>query len=40
MDDFNNVTVKPEPLNPTAGALKAVLIVALFLLTLVASMVC
>uniref|UniRef100_A0AC34FUE9 Uncharacterized protein n=1 Tax=Panagrolaimus sp. ES5 TaxID=591445 RepID=A0AC34FUE9_9BILA len=39
MNDFaSNVTVKPEPLNPTAGALKAVLIVALFLLTLISSM--
>uniref|UniRef100_A0AC35G7D0 Uncharacterized protein n=1 Tax=Panagrolaimus sp. PS1159 TaxID=55785 RepID=A0AC35G7D0_9BILA len=38
MDDYSNVTIKPEPLNPTASALKAVLIVGLFLLTLVSSM--
>uniref|UniRef100_A0A914YY02 Uncharacterized protein n=1 Tax=Panagrolaimus superbus TaxID=310955 RepID=A0A914YY02_9BILA len=39
MNDFSsNVTVMPEPLNPTASALKAVLIVGLFLLTLVSSM--
>ena len=39
-DPINNITDKPEPISPTAGALKTVLIVSLFLLTFLASMVC